>query len=602
MIKYNIIRNIVLAGLIILMGYSCQQDEFLETVSKSNLTDGTMWASDANADIFLNECYRDLAAKSNQADNLDNYTDDNDAGFYYTSWNWKKGIITASTNNYSIWFGQAGPAWCANWPGTYTKVRRLNTFIQKVEIHSENFSPEWMARRLDEAKFLRAYFYSELFMRVGGLSIITEPQDRGTMTDDEMLVPRSSFEETFNFIINELDAVISRGNMPAKYNTGNADAGRATTGAALALKGWLELFAASPAYNSSDPAIPGSADNLQSFATPDEGRWATAAATNWEFITTIGHKGSVEYDLFPEMTQFWWEANEYNEEVIWDRQHVHTTMANTYDTYGGPVWIHNTYYTWGNYCPTQEIVDEYQMANGLSIDHPESGYDPQNPYEGREQRFYNFIVYDGAPYYMGWMDRPDTIYTRIDRVNPSRNEIDFGGDDVGNTGYYLKKRLDYFNPRGGSLSGQNHIYYRYGEVLLNYAEAQNESTGPDATVYEVINYLRARPSTDLPPLPAGLSQEEMRHEIRRERRVELHYEGKRLYDIWRWKIMMDVMNKPLNSMVIENSSPEDNSGDWVYTVTPLSHHPHEVQQRQYFNPIPQAVIDRNPTLKQNWGY
>ncbi len=94
----------------------------------------------------------------------------------------------------------------------------------------------------------------------------------------------------------------------------------------------------------------------------------------------------------------------------------------------------------------------------------------------------------------------------------------------------------------------------------------------------------------------------MSHEIRRERRVELHYEGKRLYDIWRWKIMMDVMNKPLHSMVIENSSLEDNSGDWVYTVTPLSHHPHEVQQRQYFNPIPQAVIDRNPTLKQNWGY
>jgi starch-binding outer membrane protein, SusD/RagB family len=602
MIKYKIIRYLTLMGLILMIGYSCNQDDFLETVSKANLTDGTMWASEVNADIYLNESYRDLAAKSNQADNLDNYTDDNDQGHYYTSWRWKAGLITETSNNYSIWGQQSGPAWCANWPETYTKVRRLNTFIMKVNENSENFSPEWMNKRIDEARFLRAYFYSELFMRIGGLSIITTPQDRGTMSDEEMLVPRSSFEETFNFIISELDAVINGGNMPVKYNTGHAEAGRATIGAAHALKGWLQVFAASPAYNSADPAVPRSSDNLQSFATVDEGRWTAAAATNWQFITTIGHKGSGDYDLFPDMTKFWWEANEYNSEVIWDRQHVPATMANTYDQFGGPVWIHNTYYTWGNYCPTQEIVDEYQMANGLSINHPESGYDPQNPYVDREQRFYNFIVYDGAPYQMAWMNGPDTIYTRIDRVNPSRNEIDFGGDDVGNTGYYLKKRLDYFNPRGGGLSGQNHVYYRYGEVLLNYAEARNESAGPDATVYEMINYIRSRESTNLPPLPEGLSQDEMRKEIRRERRVELHYEGKRLYDIWRWKLAMEVMNKPLHSMVIRNSVPEDNSGVWVYTVTPLSHHPHVFHQKQYFNPVPQAVIDRNPKLKQNWGY
>lgn len=601
MIKFKIIRNIAVIGLILFSMASCNQEDFLETINKANLTDGTMWATESNADIYLNDCYMQLATKSNQPDNLDNYTDDNDAGFYYTSFNWKKGIVVASTNNYSVWFGQAGPAWCANWPGTYTKIRKLNTFIQKVNENSANFSAAWIGKRIDEARFLRAYFYSELFFRVGGMAIITAPQERANMSEDEMYVARSSFEETFNFIVNELTDIINNGNLDVKYNGGNANAGRATLGAALCLKGWIQLFAASPAYNSADPSVPRTADNLQSFATPSAARWATAAATNKQFIDTYGHKGTGTYKLFSPMTAFWYEANEYNSEVIWDRQHVATTMANTFDTYGGPVWIQNTYYTWGNYCPTQEVVDQYLMANGKHIADPTSGYNPQNPYVGRENRFYQFIVYDGATYKQDWMATPDVIYTRIDLVNPSKNQIDFGGDDVGNTGYYFKKRLDNRNPRGGNLCGMNHVYYRYAEVVLNFAEAQNEAVGPDASVYEAINFIRARPGTDLPPLEAGLSQAEMREEIRRERRIELVYEGKRLYDIWRWKIAEDVMNEELHCMVIRNSVPADNSGVWVYSVEPLNH-PHVFTQKMYFNPIPQAAIDQNPKLKQNFGY
>lgn len=601
MIKFKKIRNIALIGLILISTFSCDQEDFLETTNKSNLTDATMWASEGNADIFLNDCYQELVTKSNQPDNLDNFTDDNDAGFYYTSFNWKKGICVASTNSYSVWGSQSGPAWDANWPGTYTKIRKINTFIQMVNKNAANFSAEWIAKRIDEAKFLRAYFYSELFMRVGGLSIITVPQDRTTMTEAELYVPRSTFEETFNFIIGELDAVITNGNLAVKYSAGSAGAGRATRGAALALKGWLQLFAASPAYNSSSPAVPASADNLQAFATPNAARWATAAATNKQFIDTYGHKGTGTYKLFPKMAEFWRESNEYNSEVIWDRQHVATTMANSFDTYGGPVWIHSTYYTWGNYCPTQELVDQYQMANGKNITDPTSGYDPQKPYVGREARFYDFIVYDGATYKQDWMATADIIYTRIDKVNPSKNQIDYGSDDVGNTAYYFKKRLDNKSPRGGSLCGMNHVYYRYAEVLLNYAEAQNEAVGPDASVYEAINAVRTRPGTDLPVLTPGLTQVQMRDAIRHERRIELVYEHKRLYDLWRWKIAEVNMNADLHGMTITNSVPANNSGVWVYTPTSLNH-PHVFTQKMYFNPIPQAAIDQNPKLKQNWGY
>ncbi|HUX57333.1 MAG TPA: RagB/SusD family nutrient uptake outer membrane protein [Bacteroidales bacterium] len=601
MIKFKKIRNIAFIGLILISTLSCEQEDFLETTNKSNLSDASMWASESNADIFLTDCYSQLYARSNQAQNLDSFTDDNDPNFYYTAFNWKKGICVSSSNSFSIWREISGPANDANWPATYSKVRKVNTYIMQLNNNSANFSAEYLAKRIDEAKFLRAYFYSELFMRIGGLSIITEPQDRATMTEDEIYVPRSTFEETFNFIIKELDDVINAGNLEVKYNNGNANAGRATLGAALALKGWLQLFAASPAYNSASPAVPASADNLQSFATPNAARWATAAATNKQFIDTYGHKGTGQYNLYPKMSEFWYEANEYNSEVIWDRQHVGNVMPNFYDRFGGgPKWgpdIDN----WCNYTPTQELVDTYQMANGKDITDPTSGYDDQNPYVGREKRFYDFIVYDGASYKQDWMPEPFIVYTRIDRVNPALNEIDLAATDQSNTGYYSKKRLDNLHKPMGNMSGINYVYYRYGEVLLNYAEAQNEAVGPDASVYEAINAIRTRPGTDLPELTPGLTQAQMRDAIKRERRVELMYEDKRLYDLWRWKDAMVNLNTDLTCMVIRNSVPEDNSGVWGYTRTSLNHS-HVFTQKMYFNPINQSVIDQNPKMIQNWGY
>lgn len=601
MIKFKIIRNIALIGLLFTT-FSCDQEAFLETVDKTKLTDATMWATEGNADIYLNDCYRALPSKSNQPDNLDNFTADNDAGFYYTSYNWKKGIVDASAGaSGSVWFGRTGPAQNEGWEDYYQYIRKLNTFIQKITENKENFSDEWYNKRMDEARLLRAYFYSEEFVLVGGLVVVTEPQSRVTMTEDELTLPRSTFEESFNFIVGELTSIVNNGYLPVKYNHGNSNAGRATLGAALMLKGWLQLFAASPAYNSADPAVPDDGNHLQSFASPSASRWADAAATFKQFMDTWGPAGTGDYDLFDDMTKFWWEANEYNEEVIWDRNHSTTTDANSFDTYGGPVWIQNTYYTWGNYCPTQELVDEYQMDNGLDIDDPASGYDDQDPYTDRENRFYQFIVYDGAPYKQGWMSDWDTIYTRVDKVKPSKNEIDFGGDDVGNTAYYFKKRLDYQHPRGGNQCGDNHVYYRYGEVLLGYAEAQNEAVGPDPSVYAAINAIRQRPGTDLPPLPAGLSQAEMRDAIHHERRIELVFEHKRLFDLWRWKDAMVEMNTDLHGMLIENTVPEDNSGVWTYTPISLNH-PHVFTQKMYFNPIPQQAIDRNPKLIQNYGY
>ncbi len=585
----------VCLALVLVTTFSCKKD-FLDNTEKTRLTDATQWQSEGNADIFLNDIYNDLSNKWNSPDNLDNFTDDNDAGFYWQSYSWKQGIVDPTVNGGTPMGNTNNQVNYANWTSGFLKIRECNLFIQKLKENAKNFSATYLKKRIDEARFLRAYFYSELFMHLGGLPITLEVLDRSTMDSSQIYKARNTFEETFNFIISQLDSVVNNNALAIKYKNGDNDAGRATLGAASALKGWLSLYVASPAFNAPTPAAGNDPNKVAGFGNFDAARWAKAAAANKKFIDTYG---GGTYNLFPDLNALWWEKNEYNSEIIWDRQVVPVIMGSNYEQYGGPVWINGVYYTWGNYDPTQELVDQFMMANGKPISDPASGYDPQNPYVGREKRFYDFIVYDGAPYKQDWMDKTDTIYMRIDKVHPSKNQLDFGTDDVGNTGYYFKKKINPLQPRGGASSGENYVYYRYAEVLLNYAEAQNEAVGPDATVYAAINQIRKR--SNLPDLTTGLSQAAMRTAIYNERRVELCFEAKRFYDIIRWKTAQDVMNKDLHGMMITNSSPADNGGRWVYQIIGLNH-PHVFTQKMYLNPIPQTVIDQNKKIVQNPGY
>ncbi|CAZ95546.1 RagB/SusD family nutrient uptake outer membrane protein [Zobellia galactanivorans] len=585
--------------LLISISFSCDSEEFLENENKSKLTDQTQWQTEGNADIFVNDVYSEIPRICTLAEQLDYYTDDYNISHYYTASNWRQGICQApGSSNASPWGGTYGPTNGYTWESFFVKVRKCNTGLKELEANKDNFTPEYYNQRTDELRFLRAYFYSEFFMHIGGLPILTEPLDRNTMTEEELLTPRATFEETFNFIVNELGSIVDNGHLEIKYNSGDQNAGRATLGAALALKGWIELFGASPLFNSGSGYLPDTG-NFVHFATADPNRWATAAATNKKFIDE--YEGI--YDLFDDLPNLWRASNEYNSEVIWDRQIVANIggMGSNYERRGGPTYVLDQYMTWGNYNPTQEVVDQFAMANGKPISDPTSGYDPQNPYENREKRFYDFIVYDGAPYKLDWMPEEDTIYTRIDEAGINLNQIDLAGsNDVGDSGYYQKKRLNPDAAPGNDASGQNDLFYRYAEVLLNYAEAQNEAVGPDQTVYDAINKIRNR--SDLPDLPAGLSQDEMRDAIHTERRVELCFENKRYYDNKRWMQQEETMGVARHNMVIRNTVPSDNSGVWTYSVEPEVKFTPKFEARQYMSPIPQNVIDQNPNISQNPGY
>ena len=601
-IKKYILYACVFASLISLT--SC--DKNLDNQRKDVLTDVTQWANESNADIAINDVYDQLPDIYGQPEQFDNFTDDNDPDHYYASWKWKAGTIDPASTNYALFGGAAvGIATINrfNWAGLYQAIRKCNNTMQQITLNRNNFSAGWYNKRMDELRFHRAFHYSSLLQNWGGVPLVLTAQTREDSA--ALFLKRSTFAETFDFVIKSLDTILTNKYLAVKYNKGNADAGRATLGAALMLKAYMQLVAASPLHNSA--TYPGGADpnKLVTFGNADPARWATAAASFKKFMDDWGGPGK-PYDLVADDSTIWYESNEYNPEVIFDRQYVANVKGSSLEYYGGVVYVLSAYSTWGNYNPTQELVDQFFMANGKPITDPTSGYNPQNPYANRERRFYKWIVYDGAPYKMDYMATTDTVYTRIDKVKKSLNEIDFGLNDWTNTGYYFKKKLNPPTRPATGASGANYIYFRYTEVLLGYAEAQNEAVGPDQSVYDAINKIRARVS--LPALPAGLSQSQMRDAIRQERRVELCFENKRFFDIKRWKIGEQVLTTDLHGMKITNTVPSNNSGVWQYTVIGLSDppsttvHPHSFVAKGYMQPIPVPVLNQNPNLVQTPGY
>jgi hypothetical protein len=545
----------------------CKPD--LEIEPRDQISDATLFSSTTNADLLLNDVYNQLPNMNNETQHLDQFTDNS-----YVGSEWMAGrtmIYNSSVNPNSVPIGPGGndnlgtSLW--DWRQVYERIRKANLFIQKV--NASTLPDDYKKNRTAEARFLRAFFYHYLWQTYGGVPLITVPLNNETQ-GDSINRPRATMEETYKFITDELTAVAP--DLPVKV-TGN-DLGRPTSGAALTLRAWVELYHASPLRN------PGN----------DATRWAKAAATAKE-VMDLG-----VYSLFPDFEKLFYVENKNNSEVIFDRQYKSTVKGHSREGRQGPVYVKGIQQSWGNLSPTQELVDDYAMDNGKVITDAGSGYDPQHPYKGREKRFYQSIIYDGSVW------QGDTILTR--RGVNARNEIDLGAaSDVSNTGYYGRKTLDERISGQTSLAqnsgGSSYIFFRYADVLLMYAEAQNEAVGPDASVLDAVNKVRVRGGIPTVEDTYGsVSKEQMRNIIRHERRIELAFEDKRWWDILRWKIANGpngVLDKQATGIVIENKNG-------VLTYTPTRIVSKTFMDRMYTFPIPQSVLDRNPVIRaQNGG-
>lgn len=456
--------------------------------------------------------------------------------------------------------GSAGVIWARS----YRSIRECNYALSVLP--GLQMSAGHKTRLEGELKFIRAYRYHDLIRNYGKVVLMG---DRVVGLNDNLQDPalfnRAPIKDGIDYAVAQLDDAAAK--LPLN-NDGTWELGRATRGAALALKARLLLYAASPLYNT--------------------GTWAAAATAAQAVI------GLNKYGIYTGGYRNMFLVNETNE-VIFERlftknaNHVHLEIANGPNGYGG----------WAGNSPMQNLVDDYEMTSGKPITDPTSGYVESDPYANRDPRFYATILFNGAPY------RERNIETFVPGGKDSRDGID--NWNTTKTGYYLKKYMNDAYPLQnpwGNAGFQPWIYIRYAEVLLNFAEAANEAYGPDVTpsgatmsARQAVNMVRQRPSVNMPVIAAGVSQSAMREAIRRERRVELAFEEHRFYDVRRWKIADVTENKPAAGVIITKTATG-------FTYTPkVALDGRHFETKHYWLPIPRSEIQASGgQLQQNEGY
>ncbi|HET6994988.1 MAG TPA: RagB/SusD family nutrient uptake outer membrane protein [Chitinophagaceae bacterium] len=444
------------------------------------------------------------------------------------------------------------------WVQNYAVIRKANSFMQKIDAVPGDANVK--KRMKAEARFLRAFCYAELVKCFGGVPLMLTAG-----TPEESIIPRNTYDECVTQISNDCDAAAA--DLPVVMPA--SDLGRATKVAALAIKARILLYYASPLNNTGNVIT----------------RWTTAAAAAKAVMAYGPPPGSGEYGLYPDYYKLFIDKLG-NKEVIFARKFQNPSI-NPSDG------ARNKWYmsvpnvndgAWGGFCPTQNLVDAYEMKNGKPINDPTSGYNPQTPYANRDNRLDKSILHQGSVYKGGVI-----IETFRGGNTNNTNRL-----DSSKTGYGLLKMVDTSKYGAAGNADNDWIFIRYAEVLLNYAEAQNEGVGPDASVYDAMNQVRSRAGQ--PGLPAGLSQLAMRDAIRNERRVELSFEEHRFFDVRRWKLGLTYFKDPVRKVQIEKTT----GGLLIYSFPKWEDR--DYKEFQNFLPIPQSEIDKNGRLVQNTGY
>lgn len=549
-----------LLGSVLLTG--CEK-EFLEITPTDRVSDAAILSDSTLFEAFVINRYLGVRLTNKEGDgSLPGFG----RGFEYAMWSslTDESIYNNDDNTWVIQQGQLSPENTGIagtfWGRSYRSIREVNYALANIDDLQMSQSHKDLLKA--ELHFIRAYRYHDLIRNYGRVVLVGDRvAELGDDFSDPALFERSSIQEGIDYAVSELNLAIE--GLPV-HNSGNWQEGRATKGAAMGLKSRLLLYAASPLYTG---------------GTSETQKWAEAAQAAKE-VMDLG-----VYSLYPDYSELFLTPGS-NSEIIFARYynlnqlHTHLEIANGPNGYGG----------WGGNVPLQNLVDDYEMADGSDF----NWSDPEEaaePYENRDPRFYETILYNGAEY------RGREVETFVPGGLDSQDGP--ANWNTSKSGYYLRKFIDEDLPiqnPWGAAGIQNWIYIRYAEILLNYAEGQNEASGPDESVYAAVNAIRER--AGMPPLPEGLSQSEMREKIRHERRIELAFEEHRFYDVRRWLIADETANEPAQGITIT----KDDNGDLSYEIkTALEGRSFE--EKHYWLPIPRAeILASDNQLEQNPGY
>lgn len=525
--------NVLTLGLI--LGLSACND--MEQLPANKFTNSTFWSSMNNAEAILNSAY----ARMYPADRMLNDEALGDNVYDHTSSNtdirvWHEGYAVGDLRMFS-----------SEWQTNYQTIKDIHIFLANID-NVKDGSSERKEHLKAEARFIRAYAYLRLITFFGDVPFFTKD-----ITNEEAhQIERTSRDVIMNFIHQELSEIEEL--LPLNTELADIDRGRITKAAATLL-------------------------NARAYLKDNE--WSRAQECLEKIIN--GHSGS--YDLFKSYAGLFEVENEYNEEVILDVSYAENVRTWSTIQFFGPLSAGGT----GCIRPIRaSLVDSYLTLGGYTIDEADTDFDPKNPYENRDPRMTATVVYDGHKFkeLKGW--GPDVIYTNpnggtIDSYDPSKI-------NTSRTGFYTAK---YFCPPvpGNNNTGINIIMMRYAEVLLAYAECANELGTINADIWnKTIKLIRQRAgftANKALEFPANASQHDIRNIIRQEYRSEFAMEGRRYFDILRWKIGPETLNGPVRGAyfipdIIDNFIFND--------------------PRSYLYPIPETERSLNKNLTQNPGY
>src|SRR5690606_26909142 len=450
-----------------------------------------------------------------------------------------------------------------SWWG-YSHVRNVNDLIEKLPQASLN--EENKQRLLGEAYFIRAYYYFAMVKRYGGVPIIKNVQYFTGDNIAELQVPRNREAEVYDFIASDLDSA-------ALLLEENNLSGRATRQASLALKSRAMLYAASSAQYGNvqlDGIIGIPASRADEY-------WEAAYQAAEAVITSETH---ALYNKAPDDKvrnfQDLFLDEENNPEVILARHYSYPDKTHGYDNWVLPFGVRGPDGYSSRMCPTLELVEQFEYVDGSSgeLKIEDAGGNPifyEHPtdlFKDKDPRCLATVIVPFSTFQGAVIDVQARIYYKGKKFeagdysqlyNPETHQSDnkngplhivglsgLRGSEKTQTGFYTQKYLDTTLPRSRTTyagSEQQWIDLRYGEVLLNYAEAAAE-LGRIEDAKWALNEIRARAGIKL------LESNQVNVEkVRHERLVELAFENHRWWDYRRWRVSDNIFNNTRFSML-----------------------------------------------------
>jgi hypothetical protein len=526
-------------------------------------------------------------------------------------------------------------------------IRDCNIFLENIDNVID--IPEYEKKRWKaEVKFLKAYLHFYLFRLYGPIPIVDKNLPISASVD-EVKVYRESVDDVVKYIT-DLMAEAAVDLPDEKGVIEGTEAGRFNNLIAMSTRAEVFVYAASPLFNG-NANYAGIVDNrgVQLFPqTYDENKWKVAADACKEAIDICQEQGKSLYNIVDVLAENAPEpfrlqttyrqaiCDRWNKELIWggtnyectdlSRQAQAKIMRFTAE--------HNSIRSeWG---PTLKMINTYYSKNGVPIDEdiewlnqgwydnrykirPEPSSDDEKYYikEGektvylhynREPRFYASIGFDRGIYFgNGYYSFPDDVkYTAF--FAKEHSGLSSASEGFSITGYSVKKMHSFKN---AVVIDRNSVEYypfpvmRLADLYLLYAESLNEAYGPVDEAFVYLDAIRSRAGlngvkeswANYSSNPVKPNQKEgLREIIQNERNIELAFEGKRFWDIRRWKQISTLNEQPQGW----NASGE-NAEDF-YNVTYVSQVPVSFSVKDYFWPIKEYDLSVNKNLIQNYGW